>query len=140
MNLDLMFSSVSDMWSTPQSFFNKLNEEFQFTLDPCATPANAKCENFFTEQDNGLTKNWQGHVVFCNPPYGRKIKDWVKKCSEEAVKPNTTVVMLIPARTDTLYFHEYIYKKAREIRFIKGRLKFGDSENPAPFPSMVVVF
>lgn len=140
MNTNLMFSSNSDMWSTPQEFFNKLNEEFNFTLDPCATQFNAKCTLFFTEEDNGLSKNWQGHTVFCNPPYGRKIKDWVKKCSEEAQKTDTTVVMLIPARTDTLYFHNYIYNKAREIRFIKGRLKFGDSENPAPFPSMVVVF
>lgn len=140
MNTNLMFSSNSDMWSTPQEFFNKLNEEFNFTLDPCATQFNAKCALFFTEEDNGLSKNWQGHTVFCNPPYGRKTKDWVKKCSEEAQKTDTTVVMLIPARTDTLYFHNYIYNKAREIRFIKGRLKFGDSENPAPFPSMIVIF
>ena len=82
---------------------------------------------------------WQ--TVFCNPPYGRAIKDWVKKCSEESLKPNTTVVMLIPARTDTSYFHDYIYQKPNvEIRFIRGRLKFGDGKNSAPFPSMVVIF
>lgn len=77
--------------------------------------------------------------MFCNPPYGREIKDWVRKCYEESKKPNTVVVMLIPARTDTAYFHEYIYKRA-EVRFIRGRLKFGDAKNSAPFPSMVVVF
>ena len=78
--------------------------------------------------------------MFCNPPYGREISRWVKKCYEESKKPNTTVVMLIPARTDTSYFHDYIYKKAKEIRFVRGRLKFGNSKNSAPFPSMVVVF
>lgn len=81
-----------------------------------------------------------GEVVFCNPPYGRKILDWVKKCYKESCKPNTTVVMLIPARTDTRYFHEFIYHRATEIRFIRGRLKFGDGKAPAPFPSMVVVY
>lgn len=82
-----------------------------------------------------------GHTVFCNPPYGRAIGEWVKKCSEEAKKPNTTVVMLIPARTDTSYFHDYIYQKDNvDIRFVRGRLKFGDGKAPAPFPSMVVIF
>ncbi len=88
----------------------------------------------------GLRKTGGGYVVFCNPPYGRKIYDWVKKCYEESQKPNTTVVLLIPARTDTRYFHEFIYHKAKEIRFIKGRLKFGGSKAGAPFPSMVVIF
>lgn len=87
-----------------------------------------------------LRKTGGGYVVFCNPPYGRKIYDWVKKCYEESQKPNTTVVLLIPARTDTRYFHEFIYHKAKEIRFIKGRLKFGNSKAGAPFPSMIVVF
>lgn len=82
-----------------------------------------------------------GQTVFCNPPYGKAIKDWVKKCSQESKKPNTMVVMLIPARTDTSYFHDYIYQKPNvEIRFIRGRLKFGDGKNSAPFPSMVVIF
>lgn len=139
MNTKLMFSSETDMWATPQDFFDKLNEEFCFTLDPCATDDNAKCSNYFTKEDDGLTKDWGGHTVFCNPPYGRSIKDWVKKCYEESRKKDTTVVMLIPARTDTSYFHEYIYGKA-ELRFIRGRLKFGDSHNSAPFPSMVVIY
>ena len=140
MNTAAMFSSKTSEWETPQDFFDKLNKEFNFTLDPCATPQNAKCKKFYTIKEDGLKQNWQGETVFCNPPYGRAIKDWVRKCYEESKKPNTIVVMLIPARTDTTYFHDYIYKKAKEIRFVKGRLKFGNSKNSAPFPSMVVVF
>lgn len=139
MNVDVMFSSKTDQWSTPQDFFDTLNEEFNFTLDPCADEFNHKCEKYFNEQQNGLIQDWSGNVVFCNPPYGKAIKDWVKKCYEESQKPNTRVVMLIPARTDTTYFHDYIYGKA-ELRFIRGRLKFGNSKNSAPFPSMVVIF
>lgn len=135
-----MFSSKTDQWSTPQDFYDKLNNEFRFDLDPCADEYNHKCNKYFTEKDNGLNMNWGGYCVFCNPPYGRQINKWVEKCYNESKKPNTTVVMLIPARTDTQYFHQYIYNKAKEIRFIKGRLKFGDSKNAAPFPSMIVVF
>lgn len=135
-----MFSSATDMWATPQAFFDKLNAEFGFTLDPCALPSNAKCTKYYTPTDNGLLQDWGGEIVFCNPPYGRAIYDWVRKCSEEASKPNTTVVALIPARTDTRYFHEFIYHQAKEIRFVKGRLKFGDAKSAAPFPSMVVIF
>jgi phage N-6-adenine-methyltransferase len=135
-----MFSSETDLWATPQDFYDRLHAEFGFTLDPCATPENAKCAKFYTVLEDGLKQDWQGETVFCNPPYGRQIKDWVKKCAEESKKPNTTVVLLIPARTDTSYFHGYIYKLAREIRFVPGRLKFGESKNAAPFPSMVVVF
>lgn len=132
-----LFTSNTNEWATPQDFFNKLNQEFKFNLDPCATDENHKCDKYFTEKDDGLKQSWGGFRVFCNPPYGRAIKDWVKKASES----NTLVVMLIPARTDTQYFHNYIYNKPNvEIRFIKGRLKFGDSKNSAPFPSMVVIF
>jgi len=135
-----MLSSEDMTWGTPQAFFDELNAEFNFTLDPCATPETAKCRKFYTKEDNGLSKDWTGEVVFCNPPYGSEIKNWVKKCSEE----NAKVVMLIPARTDTKYFHEYIYKKLGvEIRFIKGRLKFEGKQKgigSAPFPSMVVIF
>ena len=139
MNTDVMFSSKTDLWATPMDFFKKLDNEFHFSLDPCANNENHKCDKFFTKEMNGLSQDWSGETVFCNPPYGRQIKDWVKKCHDEAMKPNTTVVMLIPARTDTQYFHDYIYHCA-EIRFIKGRLKFGNSKNSAPFPSMVVIF
>ena len=139
MNKELIFSSKTDMWATPQEFYDKLNDEFNFTLDPCATEDNAKCDNFFTVDDDGLKQDWSGNIVFCNPPYGRAIKEWVKKSYEESLKNNTTVVMLIPSRTDTIYFHDFIYGKA-EIRFIKGRLKFGDAKNSAPFPSIVVIY
>ena len=138
-NIQACLSSKTDNWATPQDFFDKLNEEFHFTLDPCANYENHKCDMFYTKEQDGLTKDWGGHVVFCNPPYGKEIADWVRYSYEQSQKPNTTVVMLIPARTDTRYFHDYIYGKA-EIRFIKGRLKFGDSTTAAPFPSMVVVY
>ena len=142
MNTEVMFSSKTDQWATPQDFFDKLNEEFHFTLDPCADETNHKCELYFNREQNGLIQNWGGHRVFCNPPYGSEIKHWVKKCYEETQNGVCELaVMLIPARTDTRWFHDYIYKKPNvEIRFIKGRLKFGDSNNYAPFPSMVVVF
>ena len=140
MNTKLMFSSDNEVWSTPQDFYDKLNEEFNFNLDPCANKENAKCELYFTKDEDGLIQDWNGYTVFCNPPYGRKIKGWVKKYYEESKNEDTTVVMLIPARTDTTYFHDYIYHKAKEIRFVRGRLKFGDSKNSAPFPSMVVIF
>ena len=135
----VIFSSKNDVWETPQAFFDTLNEEFQFTLDTCALPENAKCRMFFTPQDDSLVQDWSGHTVFCNPPYGRKIAAWVEKCYFESRKEKTKVVMLIPARTDTVYFHKYIYEIA-EIRFIKGRLKFGNAQHGAPFPSMIVVF
>ena len=138
--LKVMYSSKTDLWATPQYFFDKLDKEFGFTLDPCATKDNAKCNKFYTIEQDGLKQKWEGEIVFCNPPYGKVIGDWVRKCSEEAKKPSTTVVALLPARTDTRWFHDYIYHKAKDIRFIKGRLKFGDSKNSAPFPSMIVVF
>lgn len=138
MNTAVMFSSATDEWATPQDFFDQLNQEFHFTLDPCATHESAKCARYFTEEDNGLAQDWAGEVVFMNPPYGRVLGQWVKKAFEESVK-GATVVCLLPARTDTRWFHDYIYHRA-EIRFVKGRLKFGDSKNSAPFPSMVVIF
>ncbi len=134
-----LFSSNTDLWATPQDFFDKLNEEFHFNLDPCALPENAKCTKYFTPAEDGLKQNWGGCRVFCNPPYGRVIGKWVKKCYEESQKPNTIVVMLIPARTDTSYFHDYIYHNA-DLRFIRGRLHFNEAKQGAPFPSMVVIF
>jgi phage N-6-adenine-methyltransferase len=137
---DTMFSSKSSDWSTPQEFFDKLNWRFgSFDLDPCATPATAKCANFYTEMENGLAKEWESHCSFVNPPYGREIAKWVKKGYDEGQKKNTKVVMLIPARTDTKYWQDYVMK-AQEVYFIRGRLKFGESTNSAPFPSAVVVF
>lgn len=132
-----LFTSNTEEWATPQAFFEELNREFNFTLDPCATAENAKCKKYFTKEQNGLLQSWAGETVFCNPPYGRQIAKWVEKAYEET-RRGATVVMLIPARTDTRYFHEFIYNK-HEIRFIKGRLHFNESEQGAPFPSMIVV-
>mgnify|MGYP003312266264 CR=1 FL=1 len=132
------FMSNTDMWETPQAFFDDLNNEFNFTMDVCATPENAKCPIFYTKEQDGLTSPWYG-TVWCNPPYGREIGKWVRRGYEQSNNGNVTVVMLLPARTDTKWFHDYIYSKA-EIRFIKGRLKFGGSKNSAPFPSMIVIY
>jgi len=137
----VMFSSKSNDWATPQDFYNQLDAEFEFTLDPCASQSSAKCASFYTADDDGLSKDWEGHTVFMNPPYGRKIGNWIQKAYEEGEKSNTRVVALIPARTDTKYWHNYCMK-ATEIRFVKGRLKFGqgNTKNSAPFPSAVIVF
>lgn len=131
-----MFSSNTDLWETPQYFYDELDREFNFDLDVCATEDNRKCARYFSDEENGLLQEWNG-VCWMNPPYGRKIGEWVKKAYEESLN-GATVVCLLPARTDTRWFHNYCTKG--EIRFIKGRLKFGGSKNSAPFPSMVVVF
>lgn len=119
-----LFSSKTDQWATPQDFFDVLNQEFHFDLDPCADETNHKAEKYFTKEDDGLSKDWSGHRVFCNPPYGRAIGQWVEKAFREGTKDDTLVVLLIPARTDTRYFHDYILHRS-EIRFVPGRLKFG---------------
>lgn len=137
MNQDTMFFSKTVEWETPQDFFDSLNTKYHFDLDVCATPENAKCRRYYTQEQDGLKQPWCG-VCWCNPPYGRGIGKWVEKASYEATVGNT-VVMLLPARTDTKWFHQYIYKKA-EISFLAGRLKFGAAKNNAPFPCMVVVF
>ena len=131
------FSSVSVEWPTPQGLFDELNEEFKFTLDPCATHGNAKCKRYFTEEDDGLSQNWGQETVFMNPPYGRGIKDWMKKAYESS-RNGATVVCLVPARTDTKWFHDHAVKG--EVVFIKGRLKFGEAKNSAPFPSAIIIF
>tara|TARA_Y100000296_G_scaffold67968_1_gene80952 strand:+ start:388 stop:861 length:474 start_codon:yes stop_codon:yes gene_type:complete len=136
---ETMFSSKSNEWGTPQAFFDELDKQYTFTLDPCATASNAKCRVYFTEDTDGLEQSWEGHSVFMNPPYGREISKWIKKAYEEGRKDNTRVVCLIPARTDTKYWHEYCMR-ADQIFFVRGRLKFGNSKNSAPFPSAVVVF
>jgi site-specific DNA-methyltransferase (adenine-specific) len=136
----IMFSSKTGEWATPQDFFDKLNWRFgPFDLDPCADVSNTKCANFFTESEDGLSQDWEGFTAFVNPPYGRGIDKWIKKGYDESRKKNTKVVMLIPARTDTKYWHQYVMR-ADEVYFVKGRLKFGDCTNSAPFPSAVVVF
>ena len=137
--MDVHYSSKTNEWSTPQAFFDELNKEFNFILDPCATRENAKCTKYFTVEDDGLKQDWSKDTVFMNPPYGREIKYWVQKAYEESLK-GATVVCLIPARTDTAYWHDYIFGKADDIRFLRGRLKFGDSKNPAPFPSAIIIY
>lgn len=134
---EALYSSKSDEWYTPQDLFKSLDDEFHFNLDPCATPESAKCKTYFTKEDDGLSKKWGGYRVFCNPPYS-EINKWVEKAYRETREDNTIVVMLIPARTDTKYFHNFIYQRS-EIRFVKGRVNFGGKAN-APFPSMIVVF
>ncbi len=131
-----LFSSISNEYSTPQTLFDLLNNEFHFILDACATKENAKCEKYFTMDDNGLKQNWL-NPTFCNPPYGNQIKFWVQKSYEESLKGNT-VVLLIPSRSDTRYWHDFVMK-SDEIRFVKGRLHF-NGIGPAPFPSAVIVF
>ncbi len=138
MNTEVMFSSKNEMWTTPQDFFDKLDAEFHFTLDAAATKENAKCPDYFTEEQNGLLQRWSG-TVFCNPPYCRKTGLWVKKAFEESQVGHCIAVMLLPCRPDVSWFHDYILGKA-EVRFVRGRLKFGGSKNSAPFPSMVVIF
>ena len=138
-----MMSSTTNEWYTPKEFFDTLKKEFDFNLDPCCTKQSAKCDIFFTKEDDGLTKDWGVHIVFMNPPYGREIKDWIRKAYDASLS-GATVVALIPARTDTRYWHEYIFNKADEIRFLKGRIKFedinGEAKNSAPFPSAVIVW
>ena len=138
MNTDVVFQKNSAEWETPQQLFDALDLLYHFDLDVCATPENAKCESFFTKEDDAFTKNWGGHSCWCNPPYGRAIRRWVAKAYEEAQKPGTTVVMLLPARTDTAWFHDYCLKG--KVQFLKGRLKFGGADNNAPFPSIIVTF
>lgn len=146
-----LLSTGKDDWETPKDFYEKLDDEFHFTLDPCCTHESAKCERHYTKDDDGLSKDWSGEIVFCNPPYSKKGNQdaWVKKCYTESLKPNTTVVALLPARTDTNRFHDYILGKA-EIRFIRGRLVFevdgkpligkNGKPQPSPFPSMICIW
>ena len=135
---EALFSSRTDEWPTPQAFFDMLDAEFDFTLDACATDENAKCPLFFTKQEDGLRPDWGRHRVFCNPPYGRPMRDWARKCFEASTK-GALVVLLAHARTDTRWFHDWVYRKA-ELRFVRGRLKFGDGRQSAPFPSLVAIF
>ena len=131
-----LFSSQTDNWETPQALFDNLNAEFHFDLDVCASLDNAKCKKFYTKEQDGLNQEWTG-VCWMNPPYGKEIGKWLKKAYESSIN-GATVVCLLPARTDTSWWHDYCMKG--EIRFIRGRLKFGESKNNAPFPSAIVIF
>jgi len=137
-----MFSSNSQEWETPQKLFDEYNQKHNFEIDLAATPQNAKCPKFFTKDDDALTKPWDFKSAWCNPPYGRGVGEWVKKAAEESRKYKSKIVMLLPVRTDTKWFHNYIFcpRSNCTIIYIKGRLKFGGHQNSAPFPSMVVIF
>ena len=135
--MDVHYSSKTDMWATPQDFYDKLNKKYAFQLDVCSTPENAKCAVYYTEETDGLSQVWPPVSCWMNPPYGKTIGKWMKKAYEASLY-GATVVCLVPARTDTKWWHDYAMKG--EIEFIKGRLKFGKSKNSAPFPSAVVVF
>lgn len=130
-----MFTSGRDDWETPQDLFDRYNDGFHFTLDVCASKENTKCERYFTKEQDALKQDWTGERCWCNPPYGRSIAGFVKKASES----KALTVMLIPARTDTKWFHDYIYNRC-PIEFIKGRIRFVGASNTAPFPSMIVIF
>ena len=134
---DGLLTSNNDCWETPPKFFEELNREFDFDTDVCALPENTKCPHYYSPEVDGLRQNWTG-TCWCNPPYGRQIGKWVEKAYVSSLL-GATVVMLLPARTDTAWFHDYIYGKA-EIRFVRGRIKFVGANSGAPFPSMVVVF
>ena len=136
MNTEVMFSSKTCEWATPIEFFEEWDAKYHFTLDVCATAENTKCKRYFTREDDGLSQEWEG-VCWMNPPYGREIGKWVKKAFDTALRGGT-VVCLLPARTDTAWWHDYCMKG--EITFVRGRLKFGGCSNSAPFPSAVVVF
>lgn len=137
MNTKVHFSSSTVECETPQDFFDSISNEFGvFDVDVCATSVNAKCRKYYTKEDDGLSKRWDG-LVWMNPPYGREIAKWMEKAYIES-QNGATVVCLVPARTDTAWWHDYAVKG--EIRFIRGRLKFGGLKNSAPFPSAVVVF
>jgi len=138
MNNDLMFSKNSDEWESPQWLYDKLDSVFHFTLDPCATHENHKCEKYYTIEENGLLQDWEDEIAFINPPYSQT-KLWAKKCSE-AQYGGAQIVLLIPSRTDTIYLQNYIFPDSNIICFIKGRLKFGNQKNSAPFPSLLAVY
>lgn len=131
-----LFSSKTDMWETPQKFFDALDREFHFDIDVCAIAENAKCGKYYTPEDDALSQEWKG-TCWMNPPYGRKIGKWIQYAFESAQK-GATVVCLIPSRTDTAWWHDYCLRG--EVRFVRGRLKFGGSKDNAPFPSAVVIF
>ena len=138
---DVLFSHKSDSWSTPQWLFDKLNSRCNFTLDPASDDTNAKCQKHYTLNEDGLSQDWKGETVFVNPPYS-KTYDWVKKAHTEAKDNGVTTVMLLPARVDSRWFHEFCLDPilVKSLTFIKGRLKFGSSKNSAPFPSIIVEF
>ena len=134
----ILLSSNRDDWETPQDLFDALHRVFGFVFDVCANDSNKKCDGFFSKSTNALTSEWKDSPCWMNPPYGRNIGNWVKKAYESSINHRTTVVCLLPARTDTRWWHDFCTKG--EIFYLKGRLKFSESKNSATFPSAIVVF
>lgn len=134
----VMSSSVDMTWATPQAWFDYLDLEFKFTLDPCCHHETAKCKKHYTPEEDGLAQSWQDERVFMNPPYGRELGKWMKKAYEEARDNGALVVAFVPARVDTEWWHRYAVKG--EVRFPKGRVKFAGADASAPFPVAVVIF
>jgi len=132
-----LFSTGNTEWETPQEFFDTINQIFNFDVDVCATAANAKCRRYFTKEQDGLEQTWLG-TVWCNPPYGRDIEKWIDRASNSYYINDATIVMLLPSRTDTKWMHRLF--DSAHIIFLKGRLKFGSSNNSAPFPSMLAIW
>lgn len=135
--MNVHFMSKTAEWSTPKTLFEELDNEFQFTLDPCSTHENAKCQKHYTKDEDGLSQSWKGERVYMNPPYGRQIGKWVEKAYKESLG-GALVVCLVPARTYTAWWHDYCMKGS--IRFIRGRVKFDGGKYSAPFPSAIVIF
>lgn len=131
-----IFSSAAVEWSTPRELFAELDAVFDFTLDPCASDGNATCARYFTKADDGLKQSWDGERVFMNPPYGRDIGKWMQK----AASAKALVVCLVPARTDTRWWQDYVVDEKAFVHFVRGRLRFGNAKASAPFPSAIVVY
>ena len=129
--------SKTQEYATPVDLFNELDQEFHFTLDPCATPDNAKCAKFYTYHENGLAQDWSKDIVFMNPPQGGETEKWMAKAYRESRK-GATVVCLVPAYTGTRWWHEYAMKG--HIRYLRGKIRFIDAKYQAPFYSVIVVF
>jgi phage N-6-adenine-methyltransferase len=134
--MGIHYSSATDEWATPLDFYEVVNQEFKFELDVCALPSSAKCERYFTPEDDGLAQNWNGRI-WMNPPYGTEIVDWITKAHQSSVN-GTIVAALVPARVDTNWWWDHC--RHAEIRFLRGRLKFGNVGTAAPFPSALVIF
>jgi phage N-6-adenine-methyltransferase len=132
-----MYSSEIATWETPPDLFAYYHHSNLFTLDVCALPHNAKCVKFFTPEQDGLSQSWAGENCWMNPPYGRAIGAWVEKAAKESL--NCIVIALLPARTDTKWWHEWVAPYAINIDFLKGRVSFSGA-GAAPFPSVVVQF
>lgn len=137
---DVHFSSARHDWETPDDLFDALNSTFGFELDVCADVFNNKISTYYSAEDDGLKQEWGPRVCWMNPPYGRQIGEWMKKAVKETMERNAQVVALVPSRTDTAWWHDYVMPFAGEVWFIRGRLRFKGADHAAPFPSAIIVY